>query len=714
MKLFSILLFILLIPLASAQCVDIKLAKSSYLSQETLQAEITGNLLRTLTYNDISFSYNGQEYFPTFIIQQISSNKWIIFGEVKERYGLNELSVNKVLCRENNTLKEETKTVQFSVNKPVQDYFSDFLENIRWSSLTDDELMQSAIALSDFSAEGKNEIMKRGGDCWPSESCSVKSTSLAILALNDSNKTESAKKWLTDSQNSIDIGIWKLITSSLADQQCNLTINNQSSEILVPAGTNELSLELPDTDMIYISLNCSVSARISHTYLGIVHDISLGTINNKKCWGKSYRSSCDALSTAYALQIIEDADAEKWLSENAKYTEEIAYANYYVKDSTLEEWLINNQHISGYWSNAALAISTKADVFATVAAIKSLNEDAKAEKWLIDNFDSFSLEEKAVVLQLLKEKIEPLVSIQTGFIKTSSQNVTLKISNKGIFPVELKAELEGNSQSVVIPAKTTLPITLQVPSVSELTFLSIDLNYNLKNEERSYSIPVAVYSSGQEIDLISQNLTEGTIKTANFQFSDLIINETIDFGKERTINLSINNSGPAVTVDITLWGNISYIISSVPVSLELKANSETVLPVTFKASELNDYSGQIDIESKGKSASIPVYIKIKQIVSEKSCSDLGGQVCYTACDGNMTSTKQGNCCVGKCKEAETSKSSMKVWGILMIVAAVIIVAAFLFFKLKKPKKKHALEKVLSKIKEESRIQSFEESHEKKI
>jgi len=711
MKIFSIILIILIIPLASAQCVDIKLAKSSYLAGETLQAEITGNLIKPLTYNDVSFSYNGQEYFPTFVIQQISSNKWIIFGEVKERYGLNDLSVNKILCRDNGTLEEATKTVQFTANKPVQDYFSDFLGNIKWSSLSDDELMQSAIALSDFSSEGKSEILKRGSDCWPSEACSVKDTSFAILALNDSNITENAENWLADSQNSVDVGIWKLITSSAADQTCNLTINNQTSEIAVPAGTNELSLDLPETDMIYISLNCSASARISHTYLGIVHDFSLGTINNKKCWGKYYRSSCDALSTAYALQVIQNSGAEQWLSENAKSTEEIAYANYYTKDSKLEEWLINNQDVLGYWSNSALAISTKADAVSTAAAIKSLNGNAKAEKWLIDNFDSFTLEEKAVVLQLLKDKIEPLVSIQTGFLKTSSQNVTLKISNKGIFPVELKAELEESSQSITIPEKTTMQITVPVPSVSELTFFSLDLNYNLKDEERSYSIPVAVSPSGQEIDLTSQNLTQEAIKTASFQFSDLMVNETLNLGEERTVNLSIKNSGAAATVDITLWG-LSDVISSIPVSLELNASSETILPVTFNAQVVNDYAGQITIESKGNSASIPVYIHINQTVSEKSCSDLGGQICPNTCNGTLTPTNQGSCCIGQCIQAETTKSSMTVWGILMIVAAVIIVAAFLYFKLKPPKKKHTLEKVLSKIKEESKLQSFEDAEKK--
>jgi uncharacterized protein YpmB len=50
---------------------------------------------------------------------------------------------------------------------------------------------------------------------------------------------------------------------------------------------------------------------------------------------------------------------------------------------------------------------------------------------------------------------------------------------------------------------------------------------------------------------------------------------------------------------------------------------------------------------------------------------------------------------------------MKTIGIIMVVVAVLIVALFIFLKLRKPKRP-ALEKVLAKIKEESKMREPEE------
>ena len=55
MKRVIFLLLILILPLASAECLEIIPAKSSYLAGETFQAEITGDLIEPLRINDIHF-----------------------------------------------------------------------------------------------------------------------------------------------------------------------------------------------------------------------------------------------------------------------------------------------------------------------------------------------------------------------------------------------------------------------------------------------------------------------------------------------------------------------------------------------------------------------------------------------------------------------------------------------------------------------------------
>ena len=713
-KLILIFLFLLLIPLINAQCLDVKIAKASYLAGETFQAEITGNLITPLNYNDIYFYYNGKEYFPPVLsLEQIAANKWIVYSDVLEKYGLNDFSVERVICRENNTLKEESKKLSFSITKPLQAYYNSLLSKLngKWASLSSDEISQAVIALSDFpeSEDGKIELQKKGtGECWPSSNCTVKSTSLALLALG--NSTE-ARNWLLDSQNSVSSGLWKLITNADSEKICSLIINENAENVSIPAGINEISLNLPDTETINVSLNCDANAKISHTYLGKVHEFPLGIINNKKCWGKYYKTECDALSTAYALQIISDSNAAEWLSENAKSTEEIAYAYIYTKNSDFESFLVNNQHLSGYWGNSSLAISNVSDIFSTVAAIKALNGNSKAESWLRENLDYFSLEQQSIALQIFKDKIEPIVSIQQAVIKTSSlENFTLKFSNKGVFPVKISTIWFSSAQTAIIPPKTAISLTFSVPKVQSLEFSSLDAAYKLKEIERSYSIPSIIFPTKEQSIIINEIISQGTLKTADFQFIETGINETIGVNelKEKTINIR-NIGADTITVDLTVWG-LSDVIQQIPSSVEIKPGETSPIIIKFQSPNSFEYSGQITAETKGNSVSIPVYINVKQPVSEKSCSELNGKICDFGyvCKGNSTTTPQGSCCVGECsKTAEAKPISLKTIGIIMVIVAVLIAALFIFLKLRKPKRP-ALEKVLAKIKEESKMREPEE------
>lgn len=703
-----LLLLLLIIPLANAQCLDIKPAKASYLSGETFQAEITGDLVKPLTYNDIYFSYDGKEYVSIFTLQQISANRWIVFSDLSEKYGLNEFAVRDLICRENGTLKKENKKISFTVKMPLQAYYSSLIDGVKgkWSYLSVDEISQSVLALSDFSesANGKAELLKTN-ECWPKGNCSVKSTVLAIQALNSLDKN-----WIIDAQNSINIGLWKLITISDSGKDCKITVNNNAWNISVPSGTNEISLNLPDDEIISVSLDCNITAKISHTYLGSVHEFPLGNINNKKCWGKYYRSECDALATAYALQLISDSKAENWLLENAKSTEEIAYAYKYTQDSELKNWLVNNQHSSGYWSNSSLAISNKSDVYSIVSAINSLEGDSKAENWLRENLESFKLEEKALTLQIFKKKIEPLVSIREGFIQENSfENITLKISNKGIIPTKIKISMLNFEKNIELPARTTLSVEFTVPEVSDVTFSSIDLVSLIGTEERGYSIPAVIIplgKTGSDVNLMNTTLPPDTptLKTANFEFIQSIINETLNIGEVKTVNVSVKNKGSEkLTLDITVWGDTN-VVDSFPSSVDVQPGATANIPVSFKTSDSNSYSGQITVESKGSSATIPYYVSAKPaVVSEKTCSELNGKICTTTCLNNIIKTKEGDCCLGECAKVQSSGGiSTKTIGLIMVVLAIVIGAGFIFLKLRKPKRR-SLEKVLEKIRAESKI-----------
>ena len=724
--LLAILNILILIPLIHAQCLDAVLAKSSYLSGETFQAEITGNLIKPLAYNDIYFYYQGKEYFPAFSLEQIAANKWIVYTDLPQKFGINEFKINKLVCRENDSLKELSRSLSFTIKKPLQDYYSSLMNQAqtKLNILSSDELSQSIIALKDLNQslvqESRTKLRQKGTDCWPSLACSVKSTVLAILALNSNE----SKNWLLNAQNAVSLGLWDLVTVSDSEKKCNLSINENKQEITIPSGTNSLALHFPDVALINISLDCNITAKISQTYLGTVHEFPLGVISNEKCFGNAYREKCNALSTAYALRVLEDETAKNYLSENALTTEEIAYAYRYTNSAEFENWLLNNQHPAGYWSNVSLILSNKSNVYATTAALNSLKENTKAESWLRDNLDTFTFEETALSLQYFSSKIEPLISLQKGLVKAkSSENIVITASNKGILPVNLKATLESAVVEKMIPAKSSAYLTLQVPVKDQITFSSIDLAYTLNENERGYSIPLIISPTAvKEETILEQTVEQAALKTANFNFIDKEINETLELNKEKQLQLKIQNLDKAeIKVALTAWG-LSDIITQMPSSVTISPNSIASVNITLEAKSSLELIGQIIAEYQGNSASIPVYVKTLVVSSNQTCSSLNGKTCSldSTCQGSIISAADGACCVGECKKTgqtteEKKKSSSKLLGIIMIIVAILVVALVLFLKLKKPKKQSSLKNVLEKIKEESKAPSnFEFPKEKEV
>ncbi len=751
--LFLLFFFILLISNAEAKCLNIS-AQGNYLAGETIEVEITANIIKPLTYNDINFYYDSKEYFPSFSLSQLASNKWILFMDAPSKYGQNTISLEKLVCRENGTLKEETSAYSFSVKKPVQDYYISFVSKLedKWDYFSTEEIAQSLIALelinydSAFIEDGKNALLKKGNECWPSANCSVKSTALALLALQD-RAPEKAKDWLYNSRNSVSEGLWTFTSESGSAQTCAVYINNLPSNLTLQAGTNSFSLALPNVSLINISSNCP-NPKILQTISGRVNEIPLGIISNEKCYGSGYKTKCDILSTFYALKINPDKNVENWMVANAKTTEEIAFAYIAKNNSNQKGWLVNNQHETGYWSANGLAVSAEPDAKSTIAAAIAINNQ-NSEEWLRSNIDSFSLEELALTLQLLSSKIEPVVSFQ-GAIQNvvSSNNLSIKFYNKGIFPLVLKLSLLGTSLEKELPAKTALTFSMKVPVVSETTFTSLVAETKL-GSSRIYSIPVIAFPSAQAKtetnvlnltvekpvlnltspkSLSSSNATNSNVSSSvqsnasktqikttqvsssKLNFESVDMNLSLKPGENSSFQLTLKNSySEKVTAYLSVWG-LSDIVSNFPSSVELEPNSEETITFSLNPKYSMTYDGEITAETNGESVRIPVYIRVRPAASNKTCSELKGRICpqSESCVGRSSDASDGLCCLDSCKKpvvAGTSSGSKKLIGIIMIVLAVLSAAAFIFFKMREKKRPASIDKVLEKIRAEAKSES---------
>lgn len=112
--------------------------------------------------------------------------------------------------------------------------------------------------------------------------------------------------------------------------------------------------------------------------------------------------------------------------------------------------------------------------------------------------------------------------------------------------------------------------------------------------------------------------------------------------------------------------------------------------------EISISSGQIPETLKGNLTAISggvkeiVNIDLKFIPgyldegedSIRSCSQLGGVLCAGACDRDLVSASDGNCCLGICEEPQSDSSAFKVLGWILILVVILILAWFYFNRYK--------------------------------
>ena len=746
MKKFSLLypiLILFLFPCVSA-CIDIQLGKTDYFPYETFQAEITGDFARALDNSNIFFYQDNKELSILFKREQIAANKYIVYANLPLKYGNYKFALKNILCIENRTTRTVSKESQFTVSKPVSQAYNWLSgKTATWPSVDDGGAFAlMALAYDDALAQkGKAALIavsRDNGTCWPSSSCNVKSTALAILALNKLRAVD--KNWLFDSQNNIEIGgstSWELIVNSDSDKQCNLTINEQPQIINLKSGNNIFTLPLPDDPEIIIGIDCDVvSAFVSHTYLGTVNKFfsaqNTFTLNNRKCFGPGYRQECSAESTAYALWAlfnlgIKDSIAEEWLKGNVQGTAQRSIAFILTSDDGIKEWLINNQAPQGYWSRDALAFGNESSVEATVLAIEALKSETdalsvsavdKAKAWLLQKFSSSSqdnfgsLYETSLVLSMIfkPEQIEPLVSIGPAVFKTrSNNNLTLEISNNGITNVNGILSFEGKTiGSFSVNKSSSKQFIFTAPSKTQTAFTAFDLQYSAIKANRTYSIPLLLWPAAITEPEIKQNVEEEKVEESilpvAIKFLETGINETVSAGSSLHVNIFNPSSESAEVTILPSWDLLSEnVISITPDKFILAANKTMEITLSVQ-NRTGVFAGTIDAKTSTSSASIHLTLNIVAgAEEEKSCSELGGKICASVekCNVNVTYTKGEFCCVGACEKKieEKKTSSNLMWGIIILAVLIIGIILFLRLRLKKKPKKEIGEE-LKKIEEQ--------------
>jgi hypothetical protein len=734
--LIFLILLIPIIPLASA-CIDIQLGRTNYFPYETFQAEITGNFGRALDNSNIFFYQNDKAISLAFHKEQMAANKYIVYANLPSGYGSYTFAVKNVFCIENKTTKVMNKESPFIISKPLSQVYYNLSSKVsKWPSGDDGALALLALSYdNDLVARGKAALLanSNNGECWPKDSCAVKSTSLAVLALSKTGNV--SKNWLLDSQNNIKIGLWDLIINSSIEQQCNFTINDNSQALNVKTGDNVFTLNLPDEKDITLKLECNnVSAFVSHTYFGSVNKFSFDagyslTLNNNKCFGKGYRENCDSEATAYALLTLmnlgmKDSDAEAWLKDNMKGTVQKSIYFILTSDNSIKDWLVNNQAHQGYWSTDALALVNESSIEATVFAFEALKNEGdilstaaveKAKAWLpqqfssVDNFGDIYQTSLVLAYMFKPDQIEPLISIEPALFKTKSGNkITLKITNHGVSDAKGTVSFEESRLgSFSVNKSSSNEFIFATPQKSRTTFATFIVQYSSFKTDRSYSIPVLLWPADITESAIEQSVKESELNKSilpeSIRFLEENISMALDAGQKFHLNIYNPSSKSDEASILPSWNLLSEnVIDVYPAKVTLLPNETKEITVTV-LNKTGTFSGTIDAKTQTSAASVPLYLEIKEKgkAEEKTCSDLNGKVCgeKETCKGNATSMREGLCCLGACEATEGKKSNTAlIIGIVLLVIVIAGVALFLRSRLKKRPKKEIIEE-LKKIEE---------------
>jgi|SRR3989338_5609687 len=286
---------------------------------------------------------------------------------------------------------------------------------------------------------------------------------------------------------------------------------------------------------------------------------------------------------------------------------------------------------------------------------------------------------------------ESAISVNKGFIVADGEKISLNIKS-----------LNGN-----LDTKAELQETNQTQLIHLIEGIDKKIEFNIKDVNKNrvdiiiddYKIPVFLINindnpitNPEKIKNISvfPNVLEGKLKTNQDYLFEMIIWNS-DF-----INIS----------NITITNNLGFNINPDKIDF-LKTNEKRLINLTVKTpAKKQNLTGNITIEYENRLKYINISFEIVEEQKESnitgtsatssfSCKDIGIKCTITqSCEGRITSSLEGDCCVGTCLEIKEKKSIWpKIIGITLIL--ILLIAGFFLYKKSKKNKNLTSEDILN-------------------
>jgi len=227
------------------------------------------------------------------------------------------------------------------------------------------------------------EVMEeaRLEECWPKTGCNVKTTSMAILALDNFKKdTEKAQNWLNSQNKTPENIIWYLQIEAPEETNCTLK-DSQEEEYKIKISSEEKIKENEGPS------NC----------FSVDNDYRIKI--NKNCYNKDLKISCDS-SFKFSLLFKKEGSSRLFISDTTKAGSKDEEVNLRINSLCFSKGTLC-EYEENLWANLALDV-TENKISSYLPYLISLKEDNK--KYLPESFLYFLTKDNDYYTELISKQ----------------------------------------------------------------------------------------------------------------------------------------------------------------------------------------------------------------------------------------------------------------------------------------------------------------------
>ncbi len=729
--------------------------KQEFFPYETIQIQIIGDFIKPIVPANIKVKKDSLIMPVQFYVEKISANSYFAYAILGLSPGSYNISIAAEFPFGTKLFEREIK-----INEVSNQYYESLFSMIKdkWFALGNRDLIYGLQAIQgmDKAQDDKamDELIKR------IETFSDIEKALALIIINSSDELWRQKKvkllnyFLAMQDNAV--GTFKVNIKPSIDVECKIgsikeRISAGSEKFVIVNFLNASMLELEFYCYKLLGeerINASsddirkINANLSKEYFSYKKfyefnkslEESEGNIGIKFSLAKEFGAvKDDVLLTSLVLIAFINNNINYgpiyWLKKQDEgLIKNIALA--YLNDVDAINYLLSRQEVSGRLPYES--IFSAAEVSCLAYAYATIPTNSLLYNWIKDNIDGFSIKDKAACLSLALKK-QNIINVLPGIIKTTAgSSFDIYIGNKGISDtlVEIRNVILNLNYTTEIKKDQTKKITVNVPSISfaqDYVEDKIGVYYFIG----SYSIPIIIFIQQNVTNITTvKNITISETETLEIEINQTKegISETkklidifktepekveINLTKQSQISLKLKNVGSKKISNIIVWSSASLfeVVKSIQPSIinELDVNEEKEIIVVFEKGALPSYEGTITIEGMVEGSNYKKEVPVKLIGAAQvtagtgaaalpSCEQLNGTLCKAneKCEGSLKSSREGSCCVGKCK-----KKSKALFGVIFILIGIIILTAAIIVLKRKPKTKK-IEEIIKRIEEKQR------------